>query len=205
MSNPKARDVRVLKKERLSDGFFKIDRYTLRIPHYDGSLGEPVERELADRGDAAGMLLYDPDREELIFVEQFRLGTFFAQDNPWLLECVAGIIDVGETGRDVAVRESVEEAGCHVQDIEFALSYYSSPGGMTERIDLFCGRVNSCEHAQLAGLESEGEDIRVRVLSVREMKDKLENGEINNALTLIACQWFLLHKEALAKKWGKKE
>ncbi len=204
MVDPKAQDIQILNKKRLADGFFKIDSYTLRVPHYDGTLGAPIEREVADRGNAAGVLLYDPDREEMIFVEQFRPGAFFAKDNPWMFECVAGIIDAGETGADVAVREAIEEAGCTVTDLEFALSYYSSPGGMTERIDVYCGRVDSAKHAQIGGLAAEGEDIRIRTVSVGDMAEMVRTGKINNALTLIACQWFLLNRNNLAKKWGEK-
>ena len=204
MSEPKAQDVRVVEKKPLSNGFFKLDAYVLRVPHYDGTLGEPICREVADRGDAAGVLLFDPDADALVFVEQFRPGTFIAKAEPWMLECVAGIIEPGETGESVVTREAMEEAGCTVSDVMPIASYYSSPGGMTERIDLFCGRVDSSCHADIAGLAGEGEDIRVRVLSSDEVIRKTLAGEINNALTLIACQWFVMNKENLLKKWGKK-
>lgn len=199
-------NVKVLKKQTLYKKFFEVDEYTFEYPLYNGRMSKPVCYEVMERGNAVGVLLYDPDREQIVFVEQFRVGVFFAGDSaPWLLECPAGIMDhKGEKPEDVAVREAKEETGAVVADLEPIASYYSSPGGISEKIHLFCGRVDSAHVAAYAGLVSENEDIRVVILSVADVEKMLAEGKFNNGLTIIALQWFMLNKEKIRQKWGGK-
>lgn len=201
---PNVQEVQVIEKKECYHGFYQLHKYALKIPKYDGSLGKTVFREVADRGDAVGILLYDADCEAIVFVEQFRPGAFFAREYPWILECVAGIVEKGETVQEVAYREAVEESGCSVKDMEPIAEYFSSPGGMTERLTLFCGCVDSRECKTYGGLENEGEDIRVRVLKTKEVFQMLQDRKIKNAMTLIACQWFVLNHQRLKEKWGTK-
>lgn len=199
-------NVKILEKKTLYKKFFEVDEYTFEYPLYNGKMSSPVSYEVMERGNAVGVLLYDPDREKLVFVEQFRVGVFFAGDpEPWLLECPAGIMDhKGEMPEAVAVREAKEETGETVADLEPIVSYYSSPGGLSEKIHLFCGRVDSERAAAYAGLECENEDIRVVVLPVAEAEQMLTAGKFVNALTIIAMQWFMLNKDKLCQKWGVK-
>ena len=145
----------------------------------------------------------NPDKEKLVFVEQMRIGVFIAGENPWMLECVAGMVDKGETPEQVVVREAKEEAGAEVLNVEPIVEYFASPGGITEKLFLFCGRVDADKVAEFAGLPSESEDIHVIALSVEETEKMLQEGKFNNALTIIAVQWFIMNKEKLRKKWGK--
>ena len=202
MVDRKQEDIQVIDKSLLYKKFFRVDEYFLRYPRYDGKMSDVIGREVMERGHAAGILLYDPDRENLVFVEQMRVGTFVAGDYPWVLECVAGIIEDGESPEQVAVREAEEEAGASVSDVEPVAEYFSSPGGLTEKIYLFCGRVDSGRVAKYAGKASENEDTRVVVLPVGEVEKMLAGRKFNNALTIIAVQWFLMNKETLRKKWG---
>ena len=201
---PDVRDVQVIEKKEVFRGFYKLDEYVLRVPKFDGTLTGPLSREVADRGDAAGVFLYDAVADTAVFVEQFRPGAFFAGENPWLLECVAGIVEQGETPQDVVIREAMEESGCAVKELMPMGRYFSSPGGMTERLTMFCGRVDSKKHARFAGLESEGEDIRVRLVSGDDVVRMANGMEISNGMTLIACQWFALNRAMLKEKWGTK-
>ena len=197
------KNIEVVKKETLYKKFFRADEYFFKYPHYNGEMSRVISREVMERGNAAGILLYDADRETLVFVEQMRVGSFCAGENPWLLECVAGIVDEGETPEQVVVREAKEEAGANVLKVEPVAEYFSSPGGMTEKIFLFCGLVDSECVADFAGLPCEDEDIRIVLLSVAETEKMLAEGKFNNALTIIAVQWFMLNKDKLRKKWGK--
>lgn len=196
------KNIEVVKKETLYEKFFRVDECFFKYPRYNGEMSSLVSREVMERGNAAGILLYDADKEKLVFVEQIRVGALFSEENPWLLECVAGIVDEGETPEQVVVREAKEEAGAVVLKTEPITEYFSSPGGMTEKIFLFCGLVDSESVADFAGLTCEDEDIRVVILSVDETKKMLEEGKFNNALTIIAVQWFMLNKDKLLKKWG---
>ncbi|MEQ8695449.1 MAG: NUDIX domain-containing protein, partial [Bauldia litoralis] len=104
-------DVDILEKTTPYKGRFQIDRYRLRYHRFDGAWSEPVLREVFERGHAAAVLPYDPVRDEVVLIEQFRPGPLAAGEaSPWLIEIVAGIIDPGETPEEVVRREADEEA-----------------------------------------------------------------------------------------------
>lgn len=203
-------DVEVLNRERAHDGYFKVDRYTLKHKMHDGGWTEPMSREIFERGHATAVLLFDPDLDRLVFIEQFRPGAFAAfnspwfdedRHSPWLLECVAGIIDEGETPEAVARRECLEEANCTVTDLLPISHYLVSPGGTTESIFLFCGRVDASNAGGVHGLEHEGEDIRVISIPTDMALTWLTEGRYVNAMTLIAMQWFQLNLRDLRARW----
>ncbi len=197
-----AENVQVIEKRPLYRGFFRADEYFLKYPRYDGRMSRTVSREITERGHAAAILLYDAVRDKVVLVEQFRAGAYFAGEYPWVVECVAGIIGEGEPPEAVARREAVEESGCEVGDVVPICRYFSSPGGMTETLYVFCGKVDSSKHESEAGLESEGEDTRVLVWDADEALKALADGRINNAVTIISLQWFMMNRQKLKEKWG---
>ena len=197
-----AADVEILAQETCFKGFFCMNRYTLRHRLFAGGWSAPLTRELFERGHAAAMLPYDPVRDQVVLLEQFRIGAVDGQHSPWLLEMVAGIIEPGEQSAAVIQREAVEEAGLTVGRSRFALSYLVSPGGTTERIDVFIGEVDSSLASGLHGLADEGEDIRVHVVSREQAYRWVEEGRIDNAATVIALQWLQLHLDAIQSAWG---
>src|SRR3984885_13005531 len=104
-------DVEVLDRKTVCQSYFRIDRYMLKHRLFGGGWSAPVMREVFERGHSCACLLYDPKADVVILIEQFRVGAFAAGMEPWLIECVAGIIDAGETPEDVARREAVAECG----------------------------------------------------------------------------------------------
>ena len=110
-------DVEIFEKTICFEGFFRLERYRLRHRFFNGDWSPQLVRELFERGHAAAVLPYDPVRDEIILIEQFRVGALSAKDGPWLLEIVAGMIESSETAEQVAKRESVEEAGCIITDL----------------------------------------------------------------------------------------
>lgn len=194
--------VEILDRERVYDGYFKIDRLRLRHELYAGGMGAPVVREVAERGHAVAVLLYDPDRDAVVMIEQFRPGAHQAGWEAWLLEVVAGIIDDGESAEQVAIRECREEAGVEVADLLRGPSYLASPGVLTESITLYVGRVDSAACGGVHGLGEEGEDIRVVVLPLAEVRALVAANALTNATSLIAAQWLLLNREDLRARWG---
>ncbi len=177
-------------------GFFRIDLCTVRHDTYAGGEIE-IQRELFHRGDAVAVLLYDPQRDQLVMIEQFRIGAIDDPDGPWLLEIVAGVVEANESITDVAKRECQEEAGIAVHHLEPIHSFYSSPGGCSEKIHVFCALVDSEQASGIHGLDEEGEDIRVRVIDFAELHDLLAAGRINSAIPLVAVQWLQLNRERL--------
>lgn len=192
----------ILGKETVYQGFFRLDRYRLRHSLFGGGESKVLVRELFERGHAVGVLPYDPVRDEVVLVEQFRVGALEEPDGPWLLEIVAGMIEPGEQPQEVAHREAAEEAGCVLQELVPVARYYSSPGGSSERVTVFCARVSTEGLGGIHGEPSEGEDIGVVVLPFAEAFALVENGRIKAALPIIALQWLALNRERLRREWG---
>ncbi|MEH6575911.1 MAG: NUDIX domain-containing protein [Amphritea sp.] len=197
-------DFAVVEDDRVFDGFFKINRLKIRHALFLGGNIEVV-REQFQRDDAVCVLLFDPDRDAVVLIEQFRVGAMAKFGSPWLLELVAGIVEPGETAEDVARREAVEEAGAHISDIVPIIRYLPSPGGSDEYIELVCARVDSRSLGGVHGLAHEGEDILVHVIALSQACELLENGVIDNAATIIALQWLQLHKTSLQQRWATSE
>lgn len=182
-------------------GFFRLERYTLRHTLFQGGWSQPIQRELFRRGNCVAVLLYDPDRDAVVLIEQFRVGAVLNPDRAWLIEIVAGAIEEGETAEDVAFRESVEEAGCEIQSLMEIQQFYTTPGGCSERITLFCGKVDSRGIGGVHGLDDEDEDILVTVLGVEEAFALLEAGKIESGIPIIALQWLYIHRQRLRTLW----
>lgn len=194
--------VKITEKETVFQGYFRVDRYRLHYRTYAGGWSEEVVREVFERGHAAAVLLYDPDRDAVALIEQFRVGAYAAGfDNPWLLEIVAGIIDEGESPDEVACREAQEEAGITISELLPIVRMLTTPGGSSESIMLYCARVDVREMGGIYGLSGEHEDIKVVVRSFSEVEKALLEGAIQNATALVALQWLVLNRETLRKRW----
>lgn len=200
--NETPNEYEILERKTPFQGYFRIDKYKLRHGRFAGGWTEPFYREVFERGHAAAVLPYDPLRDEVVLQEQFRIGALEAPGSPWLLEIVAGIIDAGESAEEVARREAVEEAGLQLQDIHHIQDYFASPGGTTERVSLFVGRVDSSNAGGTFGLAAEAEDIRVRVLPFEQAMAELAGRPINVASILIAMQWLALNRDMLRQMWS---
>jgi ADP-ribose pyrophosphatase len=190
-------DVEILEKTTPFQGYFRIDRYVLRHRRFDGGWSIPLNREIFERGHAVGVLLYDPDRDRVGLIEQFRAGALVAGWSPWLVEIVAGIIDDGQTPESVAIREAEEEANVQISTPIPICRYLVTPGGSTETMQLYCARVDSTRLSGVHGLAHEGEDIRVFSLPAEEAFAWVESGRIANSMTIIALQWLALNRTRL--------
>ncbi|WP_018982881.1 ADP-ribose diphosphatase [Salinimonas chungwhensis] len=194
-------DVKVSGTRPLYEGFFKTTQYEFTHKLFNGGWSGPVKREVFERGHAVAVLPYDPHTNEFVLIEQFRIGALATSDKPWLIEIVAGIIDEGETSETVCHREAKEEAGIEFDQLTKALSYLSSPGGTTERIDIFVAQTDATTAHGVHGLDSESEDICVHRVHESQALEWLKNGHIDNAATIIALQWFFMNKQELLKSW----
>jgi len=198
--------VQLKRKISAWDGYLRVDRYRVTHQLYDGGWSQTLEREVMSRGSVAGVLLFDPTRQEVVLVEQFRIGAWATDwPDPWLMECVAGIVEPGEKPAEVAVREALEEAGCTVTRLESITRYLTTPGSSTEQVDLFCGQIDATGVGGNHGLPSEGEDIRASVWPLDEALTLLDGHRICNAMTLVALQWLSLHHGDLTIQWSSVE
>jgi ADP-ribose pyrophosphatase len=197
----KPKNIQILEKIPVYEGYFRIDRYRLRHELFAGGMSAPISREVFERGHAVGVLPYDPVRDVVVLIEQFRVGAYAAGFEPWLIEIVAGIIEDGETPEDVAKREALEEAGLTISELLPMRTYMVSPGGASESVHVFLGRVDSSTAGGIHGLNSEDEDIRVKAVPWAEARRLLDDGKICNALGLIALQWLALHRDDVHRLW----
>jgi ADP-ribose pyrophosphatase len=191
----------ILDKEILYNGFFRMEKYRLKHTLYAGGWSAEISRELFVRGSCVAVLLYDPHTDQVVLIEQFRAGAILQPDRAWLVEIVAGAIEEGETAVEVAYRESMEEAGCEIQELMVINEFYTTPGGASERITLFCGKIDSTQVGGIHGLDHEDEDILVRAVDFKDAYVMLENNEIESAIPIIALQWLALNKDKLQKQW----
>ncbi len=197
-------DYKIIKRESTYRGFFHVEKIQISHKLFSGGWNEPITRELLHRGDAVGVLPYDPLKDEIVLIEQFRMGVTAGGEqprSPWLLELVAGMVEVGEDLQAVAMREAIEEANCKVGDLLPMVKYYPSPGGCSEFIQLYCGRTDTEGLGGVYGCDNEGEDILVHVMPREEGFRHLERGDIADAQTIIALQWLQLNYRQLQADW----
>lgn len=192
----------ILYREALFQGYFRVDRFHIRQELYAGGWSAPFSREVYDGGKkAAVVLLFDPHHDKVVMIEQFRAGPMARDDDPFMIELVAGMVDPGETPEGTARREAIEEAGCEVMELQKIHAYYPSPGCMSEFTTVFVGRTIAPENGALHGLAHEGEDIRVLVLDAAEAISLLYMGKLRDAASIIAMHWFALHHTELRSRW----
>lgn len=196
-----AADVRVLEEQDAFSGYFRVARVTLEHRCFNGGWSAPLTREVFHRGDAVGVLPYEPETDSLILLEQFRPGALRDASSPWMLELVAGIVEEGESDADVVHREAQEEAGCELAELVPVAGFYPSAGACSEHVRLFCGRVLRSGAGEVHGLDSEGEDILVHRIPRSEALALLAADRIANGHTLIALQWLALHGDRLRQRW----
>ena len=179
--------------------YFAVEEFDLRFRRFDGEMSAEVNRAVFVSGDAAVVLPYDPVRDRVLLIEQFRMGAYARGDvQPWLLEAVAGRIDGGETPEEAAVREAREEAGLELRSLIPARHYYPSPAAKGEFLYTFVGIADLPDHAAgLGGLPVETEDIRAHVVSFDRLQSLVDSGEANTAPLLILADWLARNRSRL--------
>lgn len=201
MPNPPNEKAEVVRHEVAYQGYFKVGRYFLRHSLHGGGESEVISREVFERGHAAAILPYDPARDEVVLIRQFRAGSFVAGRHPFTWEAVAGMIEANETAEAMVRREAIEEAGLLVADTLHISSVMLTPGACSESCEIFLGRVDTANAGGIHGLPSEQEDILVKVLPFSEAYAMVERNEVDNAVAVVALQWLALHRDEVRKRW----
>lgn len=191
----------VLERETAYEGYFRIVRYRIRHSLFSGGHSAILSRERFERGDSVGVLPYDPVRDVVVLIEQFRIGALEVARGPWLVEVVAGVIEPGESSEQVACRELQEEAGCVPQELVPICRYLASPGGASEQVTLFCAHLDTAGVGGIHGKTEEGEDIRVHIIPFEQALAMVATGAIHAAMPIIALQWLALNRKRLQALW----
>ena len=190
-------DVDIIACDRVFDGYSQLDAYRLRHRLFEGGWTGEISRELLDRGPVVCVLPYDPVRDEVVLIEQFRIGAYGATLPPWQLKIVAGVVEDGETAEEVARRETVEECGCEILALHFAGRGLSSSGILSEVATLYCGIVNSSGAGGVHGVAGEGEDIRARVHSFDTAMKMIEEDAFHHMHGIAVLHWLNAHRDKL--------
>ncbi len=195
------RDVAVEQRIAPYIGFFAREEMQLRHRRHDGTMSAPLHRSALMTGQAAVVLPYDPVRDVVLLIEQFRAPVFMGGDPaPWVWEPVAGMVDPLETPEQTAMREAIEEAGVSLKRLEQAGQAYSSTGITNEFLHLYIGL---CDLPDVpkggGGVAGEGEDIRAKLMPFETLIDLADKGRIRDMPLLTCALWLARHRDRLRK------
>ena len=195
------KEFEIIEHEIVYSGFFRMEKFRLKHTLFAGGWSNEISREVFSRGCGVAVILYDPHTDQVVLIEQIRAGALIRPHRAWLVEIVAGGVEPGETTVEVAHRETFEETGCKLEALHFINEFYTTPGGVSERISLFCGKVDSTQIEGIHGLDHEDEDILVHCVPFDKAYQMVENNEIESAIPIIAIQWLALNKQKLKDQW----
>lgn len=203
---PSSADVIIEQQQTAWSGRFAVDVIRFRHRQFDGAMSGPRTWELFRRGRAAALLPYDPWTDQVVLIEQFRLPALAAGVDPVMVEIPAGLCDPAETAEATARRETGEEMRLTPDLLVPIADVVLTPGGSDERCTMFAGRVHAPPSgpdgiAGHAGLASEQEDIRTRVLPAQQAIDRALDGCYANSVTVIALLWLAARRDHLRRIW----
>ncbi|MFW2033912.1 NUDIX domain-containing protein [Acinetobacter junii] len=189
-----ASDVSIESRENLFRGFIQVEKVTIKHRLFNKSnYSSSIHRELIHRPEAAGVLLYDNQQRRFALIEQFRIGALNDTVSPWQLEVIAGVLDGDETPETCIRRESLEEAGCEVHDLQHLFTFYPSAGACSEIFHLYVANVELPTSGGVFGMPDEGEDIQLHLFDYSDAPLLLKNGRLKNAPVIMALQWLTQH------------
>jgi len=186
MNNPK---IKIQTTELLSDNWYLLNKVTFDFLRKDG-VWVSQKREVYDRGNGAGILLYNRQQKTIILTRQFRLPSFLnGNETGMMIEVCAGLLDQDHPEQCI-IRETEEETGYRISKVKKILETFVSPGAVTEILHLFIGEYDtSMKVAEGGGLEHEQEEIEVLEMPFEKAYNMIATGEIKDAKTIILLQY----------------
>ncbi|MDX3927236.1 MAG: NUDIX domain-containing protein [Shinella sp.] len=197
MTKPDAR-MTIVAERTLSDGWTRLSSYELDYADRNGERHR-LRREVYHRTAAACILLYDPLRDMVVLVRQFRLPAHLEGFPAWMIEAPAGLLD-GEHPEEAIRREAIEETGYRVRDVKFLFKAFMSPGAITELVHFFFAPIDLADRVDGGGgLAEEHEDIEVLEVPLADALTMVETGGIFDAKTIMLLQWAALNRSAISR------
>ncbi len=187
-------EVKIQSREYLFRGFIQVEKVSLQHRLFNQTEYTPIlQRELIHRPEAAGVLIYDDAQQKFALIEQFRVGAIDDSDSAWQLEIIAGVLDGDESPESCIRRESLEESGCEIDELEHLFSFYPSAGACSELFHLYSAQAHLPEQGGVFGMPDEGENIQLHLIDYSEVTHLLSNGRLRNAPVIMALQWLQQH------------
>ncbi|CAB1219357.1 NUDIX domain-containing protein [Acinetobacter bouvetii] len=187
-------EVKIQSREYLFRGFIQVEKVHLRHRLFNQTEFTPViQRELIHRPEAAGVLIYDDAQQKFALIEQFRVGAMDDAESPWQLEIIAGVLDGHESPESCIRRESLEESGCEIDQLQHLFSFYPSAGACSELFHLYAAHAQLPKQGGVFGMPDEGENIQLHLIDYSEIVTLLGNGRLKNAPVIMALQWLQQH------------
>lgn len=195
-------DIKILKREVLYKGFVHLEKVELTFRLFNGDqYSSVINREVVLKKQAAGVLVYNDEQQRFLLIEQFRVGAAdYLPQSPWHLEIIAGLLDGDESPEECLYRESIEEAGCELRQLQHLFTFFPSAGGSNEIFHLYTGQAELPEDGSIFGLEDEGENIKVHLFNYQELDALFSQHQLLNAPVIIALQWLKQHIQELYAK-----
>lgn len=180
--------VKIVSTEILSDNWYVLRKITYEYLKNNGTW-ETLSREAYDRGNAATILLYNTKLKTVVLTRQFRMPTFINGNSSGLLiEACAGLLD-NDNPEDCIKRETEEETGYKISEMQKIFEVYMSPGSVTEMLHFFIAAYsNDMKVHEGGGLDHEQEDIEVLELPFDKALLMIDTGEIKDAKTIMLLQ-----------------
>lgn len=170
-----ASDVTIESREFLFRGFIQVEKVSLKHRLFNRSDYSPlIHRELIHRPEAAGVLLYNDQKQKFALIEQFRIGALNDAESAWQLEVIAGVLDGNESPETCIRRESLEESGCEITELEHLFSFYPSAGACSEFFHLYTAEVNLPNEGGIFGMPDEGENIQLHLFNYDQLSTLLK-------------------------------
>lgn len=191
MYNPK---IEILKTDLLSDNWYILNKVTYHYHKEDQTIETHI-REVYDRGNGAGILLYNTKQKTVILIRQFRLPTYLnGSETGMMIEVCAGLLDK-DNPEQCIIRETEEETGYRIKTVRKVFETYVSPGAVTEILHLFVGEYDSSmKISDGGGIASEQENIEVLEIPFDYALKMIEKGEIKDAKTIMLLQYAKINK-----------
>lgn len=191
--------IKRLKTEKFFDGYLQFYKYDFEIPSFSSAQQTLVmkNREVIHSRNSVLVLIYAAQHDCFILGKEFRPGVFCNeanQDDPFILECVAGAIEPGTTPEETALRETYEETGLRITEAHLIATAYKSPGILTEKTYIYYAEFHGELKEGIYGLKEEHEEILTQWLPSTEVYALMDAMKIIDAATLIALHWFRAHK-----------
>ncbi|WP_417255728.1 NUDIX domain-containing protein [Celeribacter halophilus] len=198
-------DVTSLRREIPYSYFFAVDDSTIRHRQFDGDTSQEMTRAAFLMADAVTVLPYDPLRDRVLVIEQFRFGPYARGDaRPWMLEPIAGRVDAGEGTEATARREGEEEAGVKIGALHKVAEYYPSSGAITEYVTSYIGICDLPDGITQTGggLEEEHEDIASYLLSYDRLMEMCDAGQLDVGPLYLSALWLSRHRDRIKREAG---